>query len=99
METIPVAVDRDLKELVPNYLTNRNSDVANIEDCLLRGDFETISRLAHRMKGSGGGYGFAEITVIGGRMELLAKAENAVAIEEQVSALKDYLNRVVVSYV
>lgn len=99
MEKIPVVVDRDLEELVPGYLANRNNDVLLIKDCLARDDYETIGRLGHRMKGSGGGYGFEEITVIGGRMEASAGARDASAIFEQLLALKDYLNRVVVSYV
>jgi len=50
------------------------------------------------MKGSGGGYGFDEITAIGMRIESAAGEEDAAEIRRQVEALRDYLKRVEVIY-
>ena len=58
-------MDEDLGDLIPGYLENRKKDVVEILNCLNRRDYETIRSLGHKMKGSGGGYGFDTITEIG----------------------------------
>jgi len=96
---IVVKVDADLEDLIPGYLENRSKDINKIVNCMQAGDYDTIRRLAHRMKGSGGGYGFDGITDIGAAMEQAALARDANGIEEQVRILQDYLTGVEVVYV
>lgn len=62
-----------------------------MRDCLAKGDFETIRIKGHSMKGSGGGYGFDEITEIGALLEKGAKAVDGVVVGELISRLADYL--------
>lgn len=99
MGKIRAKVDSDLKAFIPGYLANRSSELAVIETCLEQGDFASIKRLAHRMKGSGGGYGFDGITAIGAEMEQAAAADDAVQVRQQAAALQDYLNRLEIIYV
>ena len=47
------------------------------------------------MAGSGAGYGFAEITEIGGTLEESALAGDAARIRDGVDALDRYLNNIV----
>jgi HPt (histidine-containing phosphotransfer) domain-containing protein len=109
-----VRVDPELQSLIPGYLENRRKDVAAISEATRQGDYETVQRLGHSMKGSGGGYGFAAITdsmkgsgggygfaaitEIGRSLEQAAKDRNAEAIQEYSSKLGTYLERVEVSY-
>nr|CRH06259.1 Conserved protein of unknown function. Containing Hpt domain [Candidatus Magnetococcus massalia] len=95
---IPVVIDQDLEDIVPGYLENRQKDIKDLNKALEEGDFQTASVLGHRMKGSGAGYGFDEITEIGKTIELAAKASDSSAIAEGVSRLVDYLERVEISY-
>lgn len=99
MSKILARIDSDLQELIPKYLENRSMDIEAIEEGLRMADYNLIRRLAHRMKGSGGGYGFEGITVIGAAMEQAALKNDADEIVRQVQALKDYLNRVEIIYV
>lgn len=99
MEKIVARVEADLQPLIPGYLENRVKDLAVIQDSLEKGDYESIRRLAHRMKGSGGGYGFDGITAIGAAMEQAAVNNNSKEISLQAQVLKDYLNRVEITYV
>jgi len=99
MNKIMVTVESDLQNLIPDYLDNRAKDLRVIEDCLEQGDCDSIRRLAHRMKGSGGGYGFDGITAIGAAMEQAAVANDSGEIRRQAQALKDYLDRVEITYV
>ncbi|MDH3257475.1 MAG: hypothetical protein OEM27_07640, partial [Nitrospinota bacterium] len=57
-EKIRVRIDRDLQDLIPEYLKNRGKDLLAYRQALEEGDFDSIAVLGHSMKGSGGGYGF-----------------------------------------
>ncbi|MDD5095318.1 MAG: Hpt domain-containing protein [Dehalococcoidia bacterium] len=91
-------VDEDLEELIPEFLKNRQSDIATISKSLQLGEFETIRILGHSMRGSGGCYGFDGITEIGAAIEKAAKASATDAIRELTDELIDYLERVQIVY-
>lgn len=86
--------DEDILELAPGYLASRRNELAVLRDAVATQDFDTLRNLAHKMKGSGGGFGFDRISEIGGNLESSAKAQDAPAIEREIAALQDYLNRV-----
>jgi HPt (histidine-containing phosphotransfer) domain-containing protein len=93
-----VVIDDGLQDLIPGYLENRRQDIVAILSALERADFESIRAIGHKMKGSGGGYGFDMITEIGSYLE--AAAKNAVGrdVREQVDRLRDYLDRLKIVY-
>lgn len=91
-------VDEDLRDLIPGYLENRRTDIKEILTALDRNDFEVIRALGHKMKGSGGGYGFDAITEIGRACEEAAKQSQAQEIREQVHRLQDYIDNVEVIF-
>ena len=97
-DRVVVMVDADLRDLVPGYLAHRLQDIAKIEIALPRGDYEAIRSVGHGMKGSGGGYGFAEISEIGAALEDAARSNQQEDIRRQVEKLKAYLNRLEVIY-
>lgn len=99
MGRIVVKIDADLRDLVPGYLENRLNDISAFRDYLAKDDYYSLRRLAHRMKGSGGGYGFDEITAIGAAMEQAAMQESQEEIQRQIKLLEDFLDRVDVQYV
>ena len=91
-------IDRDLEDIVPAFLANRQKDLQAIRSALAEYDFDAIRVLGHRMKGDGGGYGFDRITEIGGGMELAASRGDYPAIEQHTAELEDFLTRVTVVY-
>lgn len=93
-EKIQIKADPDLVDLLPGYLQKRADEVKQILTFLEEENFEEIRTLGHRMKGSGGGYGFEEISRIGADMEQSAIAKDAAKTKELLSQLEDYLNRV-----
>lgn len=97
-ERIVITVDIDLKELIPGFLQTRHDDVKSITAALEAGDWKTVYILGHSMKGSGGGYGFDEVSIIGEVIESAAKAEDAAAAKSGVARLVDYLNRIDIQY-
>jgi|SaaInl8_120m_RNA_FD_contig_21_871642_length_626_multi_10_in_0_out_0_2 HPt (histidine-containing phosphotransfer) domain-containing protein len=97
-ERITVVVDQDLEEIVPGYLVNRQKDLIAIPEALKNDDFDVIRTLGHRMKGSGAGYGFAQITDIGKRLEEAAKGSDAKQIADLNVELSSYLSNVDIVY-
>jgi HPt (histidine-containing phosphotransfer) domain-containing protein len=95
---IQVAIDRELITIVPEYLESRRRDCTEIERLLASGGMEDIRFIGHRMKGSGGSFGFDEISDIGEALEEAAQVPDAEGIKTAVSRLESYLARVLVVY-
>lgn len=91
-------VDSSLREIVPGYLANRRSDVAALQAALERGDFPAIRMTAHKIKGTGGGYGFPVLTDLGAAIENAALASDAASIAGSLAELDRYLATVQVEY-
>lgn len=98
-EKIRVDVSRDLEPLMPRYLDRRHKEIETFRAQLAAGNFEALRIGGHSLKGSGGGYGFAELSRIGAAIEAAAKAANAPAIETALKDYVDYLARVEVNFV
>ena len=97
-DAIVVQVDKDLEDLIPEFLDNRRSDVDSIRSAVANDDYETVRVLGHSMKGSGGGYGFDDITEIGGALEQAAKRKDNTAIGNELEKLASYLARIEIVY-
>ena len=97
-EEVIVYVDSDLEELVPDFIENRYEDIEKISEYLNSEEIDEIQRLGHSMKGSGGGYGFHEITELGSELELAAKRGDITEINELNKKLVQYLKVVKVVY-
>ena len=95
---IIVKIDEELEELIPGYMENRLKDIHSIGDALEKKDYETIRLLGHSMKGSGGGYGFDEISKIGRSIEEASKVKADDVILEQVNNLESYIENLEIIY-
>lgn len=97
-EKIAVKVDKDLEDLIPGFMQRRREDVASIRASLSAGDLDKVRITGHSMKGTGGGYGFEELSRIGSELEKAAQAGDADAISSLAVRLEEYLDKVVVEY-
>lgn len=95
---IIVLIDAGLEVLIPGFLENRRVDLRNMREALAAADYETIKMVGHGMKGTGGGYGFDEITSIGRVLEDAADRQDAEVIKRAVESLESYLDRVEIVY-
>jgi HPt (histidine-containing phosphotransfer) domain-containing protein len=98
-EKIRVEIMKDLETLIPRYLDRREKEIVSFRAQLGAGDFEALRIGGHSLKGSGGGYGFAPLTKIGGVIETAAKAKDAAAIEAALVEYADYIQRIEIVYV
>ncbi|MBV8844236.1 MAG: response regulator [Bryobacterales bacterium] len=91
---IQIHADQRLRSVIPGYLQSRRDDVRSIQEALERIDYEQIRRLGHKMHGSGGGYGFPQITEIGEALERAGQERNANAIRSNVAKLSAFLDQI-----
>ncbi len=97
-EKIRIRVDADLQDLVPGYLENRESDLLMYQQALEKGDFDSIAVLGHSMKGSGGGYGFNDLSQIGRAIEKAAKSRDKESVRKSIIDLTAYLKKLEIIY-
>jgi len=89
-----VSVDAGMEDIVPGYLEKRRVEIDKYRQALAGGDFESIRMMGHKLKGTGGGYGFPVLTEIGGKLEELALAKNAEGLRAKIEELAQYVNSV-----
>ena len=93
-DPIVVRVAGELRALLPRFLDNRRTDVRELEAALERRDSEAIRRIGHQLKGAGGGYGFGDITRLGGDIESDARRSEYDRLARHIDELKRYLEAV-----
>lgn len=93
-----VVVDSDLKEIIPLFFENRESDIENLKESLANHNYDKIQQIGHQLKGAGGSYGFDYITEIGEKIEDLANESNTKEIKQLIAELESYLNTVEITY-
>ena len=91
---IVVYIDPEIEDMVPEFLENRRRDVEEIRKLLGEGRLEEIESKGHSMRGSGGGYGFDEITEIGTGIEEAVSRKDRAEIMKMNERLSSYLSRV-----
>ncbi len=96
--SIVVTLSRDLEDLVPLFLKQRNIDLAALAAALPAGDFQAIRRVGHGMAGAGASYGFDQVSHLGEQLVQAAREADAAAIGRLRSELESYLERLTVQY-
>lgn len=94
--TTVVYVDEELADLIPEFLENRRRDVEQITRLIQEGKYGELARLGHTMKGTGGGYGFTEISEIGQGIEEAGARGDRESIMTLCERLAAYLAAVTV---
>ena len=97
-KTITVIVAKDLEDLIPTFMTNRNKEVETLRTALGAGNMEQLRQLGHRMKGVGNSYGFELISVLGKQIEDGAKSSDLPGLQARIMEYTDYLSRVTIVY-
>ncbi len=97
-ETIVIQVNPRIGDIVDSYLEHRNRDVDSLLDALDRGEFDHIRHLAHDLVGTGGSFGFEDMSLIGRSLESAAINRETEEIKLLVEDLAEYLSRVEIVY-
>ncbi len=93
-----VHIDAELEELTDDFLKNRKKDIKSLRKALDKDDYQNIRTLGHKMKGTGGAYGFDAVSDLGGSLEQAAEDRNSEEISKLIAELSAYLEQVKVIY-
>ncbi len=86
-----ISIDPELADLIPEYIRSVRERTAEMASLAASGDLAGVQRLAHQIKGSGGGYGFPQITELGRDILQAAKARDQATTARVVALLESYL--------
>lgn len=87
-------VPKDISDLVPEFLRNRQAEVGYLEEALAAGDIEMLTHLAERMWALGNPYGFRQITTFGRALRKAIAARRMEEVGELISRYGAYLAEV-----
>jgi PAS domain S-box-containing protein len=83
-----------IADRIPAYLQNCRHNADLMLEALDRVDFETVTFLGHQLSGSGGMFGFQDITDIGAAVEQAARSADSDASRNRVTELFSCLDRI-----
>ena len=86
--------DPEIAPLVPQFIEHRKAEVAMYREAMADGELARIQASAHKMKGTGRGYGLDAISRIGGDLEVAAHEKDVSRMTELIDELDAYLQRV-----
>jgi HPt (histidine-containing phosphotransfer) domain-containing protein len=87
--------DPDMAELVRGFATELPNRAQSLEDLLAEQNWEELRRVAHQLKGAGGGYGFSQVTDFAASLErALKEGEPESVVKEKTAALCEVLRAV-----
>jgi HPt (histidine-containing phosphotransfer) domain-containing protein len=93
-----VTVAKDLADLIPVFMKNRQKELDNLRVALAAADFEQLRQLGHRMKGVGNSYGFEHVSTLGKYIEDGARSGDRAALQARINEYQDYLSKVQIAY-
>lgn len=97
-DRIIVHIDEELSDLMPGFLERKRQDAAAILAASERREGEEISRLGHKLKGEGGGYGLDEVSTVGRKLEQAAAEHDFAATAGLARELVSFLDRLEIVY-
>lgn len=83
--------DDEWAEMQEMYINHTSKELKNIKENLDSAAFDSLRTFGHNIKGSGGMYGFNEITSRGAAIESAAMNENLEVIKSHLDALEVFL--------
>lgn len=70
--------DPDMAELLQEFGESLEATCERLQQALREENLEDIRRIGHQLKGSGGGYGYPQITEAGGALEEAVRSSGVV---------------------
>jgi HPt (histidine-containing phosphotransfer) domain-containing protein len=86
--------DPDFRELLEMFFTSLQESTGLLRSLHASGDVGQLQREAHKLKGSGGGYGFPGLSEEAAALETACKACDLAQVEQTLNRLLDYASRI-----
>ena len=78
-------------EMQEMYITHTSKELAKIQEDFDNMEMDSLRTFGHNIKGSGGMYGFDEVTHLGTEIEASAKVDNREKIKSLLTELSNFL--------
>ena len=79
----------DIMEVAEMFYDEIDDELASIRSAYEEGDIETLSRLAHGLKGSSANMGFESISELAKKLEIEAKAGAVISFDAQLQLIAE----------
>lgn len=86
-----VEVDKELEDVFPRYLRNREEDMQKIQTALEKKDFETLRQIGHKLAGNAAGYGLLDLGEMARELERAAGDRQYEKCRDVSRQMKAYL--------
>ena len=83
--------DEEWAEMQEMYINHTSKELAKIQDDIDSVEIDSLRTFGHNIKGSGGMYGFGEVTDLGTEIEASAKANDRNKIKSLLEDLSSFL--------
>ena len=83
--------DEEWAEMQEMYINHTSKELAKIQDDIDAVEIDSLRTFGHNIKGSGGMYGFGEVTNLGTEIEASAKANDRNKIKSLLEELSSFL--------
>ncbi|MBT5953508.1 Hpt domain-containing protein [bacterium] len=80
-----------IRPLLPAYFNCRKEDLKSLKEALNLLNYESISEIGHKLKGSGGTFGFQDLSDIGDKIETAGNQKNKNLAVEYIDLLSEFL--------
>ena len=92
VSTLPLHIP-EFAEIVRSFCQRIKEELEAMDVAFTNRDFETLARLAHWLKGSGGTVGFNQFTLPATHLETSAKQENTLEAETALAQIREMAGR------
>ncbi len=89
--------DEDFAELLLDFESSMRERRTLLAEAHANRDLESLRKLAHQLKGAGGGYGFDGLSSASADLEQACKGDNNSRIDAMFNLVFEYLGRIRVS--
>lgn len=87
-------IPAELIEMIPGYIERRDRDIIDLNSFLKERDFDSIKRLAHKLKGNGSSFGFDRLSEIGDLLGVASYEKNDWMINKLIADFEDELKEI-----
>lgn len=99
MDKIEIQIDSMLKELIPQYLETRKKEIVKLKEFLQTNEIHELERLAHKMAGNSGSYGFHQMGKYAKELELLCQQTSQDGADDLIAKIEHYINHLEIKYI
>ncbi len=94
-----VEIDKELEDVFPRYLRNREEDMLKIQTALEKKDFEFLRQIGHKLAGNASGYGLLGLGEMARDLETHATGRQFEKCRHVFDQMKAYLAELELKFV